>query len=329
MKSVNEIGFGGLLKLRLTRTQTTMLPWLIENFDSGSWIQTVGVGKEYVVTPFDVYDVFGIPLNFGKNVIESKRVSEKSSPKKGNKGASKGKLEKDAQTSEKQDLKSKWRERFEVGKKDQIPVKLLEAKIASLTKGGDEFKRFFVAHVFSTLLAPSANRTVDLRIVDSLEDVGQIRSYNWCKYMLERLSESVYNYKVYRHDCFSGCAVFLEIVYFHRLKFRGVEENSSLPLIQHWTDEKVRQRINMEREAKWFGMGVLDDRTYPVSKKMKFTNGHVEDKAYGSSSGAQEKECFREDVSVTEHGLRVMKFVLPQSSPTDDELLQICTDVIF
>ncbi|KAL2938332.1 Halomucin, partial [Bienertia sinuspersici] len=245
-KSVREIGFGGMLNVCLQRTEQHMFPWFVENFDYSSWMFDIGGGKQFVITPYDVYDVFCLPLNPSKDVVETLRMGDNV-------------------------LKSEWRDHF--GVSGNIPLRLVEDKIKDLKRGGDEFKRLFVVLVFSTFLAPIANRTADLRFIKSLVNVNEIRSFNWCKYVLERLCEAVKNYKKGEQQSVSGCVLLLEILYFHRLKFRDIAESSTLPLIQHWTTLKVRDRIKMEREAKCFGSGILDEETYPVSKKLQFRDG--------------------------------------------------------
>ncbi|KAL2922006.1 Midasin, partial [Bienertia sinuspersici] len=230
------IGKSKAAETNVTRTEQHMFPWFVENFDYSSWMFNIGGGKQFVITPYDVYDVFCLPLNPSKDVVETLRMGDNV-------------------------LKSEWRDHF--GVSGNIPLRLVEDKIKDLKRGGDEFKRLFVVLVFSTFLAPIANRTADLRFIKSLVNVNEIRSFNWCKYVLERLCEAVKNYKKGEQQSVSGCVLLLEILYFHRLKFRDIAESSNLPLIQHWTTLKVRDRIKMEREAK----------DYPVSKKLQFRDG--------------------------------------------------------
>ncbi|XP_021755630.1 uncharacterized protein LOC110720859 [Chenopodium quinoa] len=93
-------------------------------------------------------------------------------------------------------LKVKWRSHFGLmGENDQIPLGFLESKIPLLVDGGEEFRQLFIMHAFSSFLAPTSNRTVDLRIVKCLVDVNQIRTYGWSKYVLDRLCEDVKSYK--------------------------------------------------------------------------------------------------------------------------------------
>ncbi|KAL2931296.1 ATP synthase subunit b [Bienertia sinuspersici] len=119
------------------------------------------------------------------------------------------------------------------------------------------------------------NVTTDLRIVKCLVDVDEIRAYNWSKYVLDRLCEAVRKYKNGDLDYFTGCVMLLQLIYVYRLKFRNKEVDCSLPLVQHWTDENVKDRVSSETKAVCFGRGCLDTTTYPVSKKLHFVDGQV------------------------------------------------------
>ncbi|XP_021774560.1 uncharacterized protein LOC110738461 [Chenopodium quinoa] len=155
-------------------------------------------------------------------------------------------------------LKIKWRSHFGLmGENDQIPLSFLESTIPLLIDGGEEFRQLFIMHAFSSFLAPTSNRTVDLRIVKCLVDVNQIRTYDWSKYVLDRLCEAVKSCKEGNIEWFCGCVLMLEIIYFHRLRFRNVVLNSTIPLIQHWTDVDIRDIITKEKLSKGFGVAFL------------------------------------------------------------------------
>ncbi|XP_021762578.1 uncharacterized protein LOC110727327 isoform X1 [Chenopodium quinoa] len=309
IKAVKEIGFGGLLSLKVKRTATDMLSWLVDCFDHGSCMFTIDGKKDFVVTEFDVYDVFCLPCKTSKKVEEISRCANVINPD--------------------YDLKVKWRSHFGLmGENDQIPLGFLESKIPLLVDGGEEFRQLFIMHAFSSFLAPTSNRTVDLRIVKCLVDVNQIRIYNWSKYVLDRLCEAVKSYKEGNIEWFCGCVLMLEIIYFHRLRFRNVVLNSTIPLIQHWTDVDIRDRIRNEKLSKGFGCGILEFDTYPVSEKLQFEDGQVvcnqfKEAPVNQTSGKE---------SVVYEGVRsnvkgVIQFELPASSMSNEEIRSIAIDV--
>ncbi|XP_021743326.1 uncharacterized protein LOC110709413 [Chenopodium quinoa] len=183
-------------------------------------------------------------------------------------------------------------------------------------------------HAFSSFLAPTSNRTVDLRIVKCLVDVNQIRTYDWSKYVLDRLCEAVKSYKEGNIEWFCGCVLMLEIIYFHRLRFRNVVLNSTIPLIQHWTDVDIRDRITKEKLSKGFGCGILEFDTYPVSEKLQFEDGQVVNNQFKEAPMNQTsgKEF------VVNEGVRskgVIHFELPASSMSNEEIHSIAIDEVY
>uniref|UniRef100_A0A803M2U1 Uncharacterized protein n=1 Tax=Chenopodium quinoa TaxID=63459 RepID=A0A803M2U1_CHEQI len=204
IKAVKEIGFGGLLSLKVKRTATDMLSWLVDCFDHGSCMFTIDGKKDFVVTEFDVYDVFCLPCKTSKKVEEISRCANVINP-----------------------------------------------------------------------------------------------DYD------------------------------LKIIYFHRLRFRNVVLNSTIPLIQHWTDVDIRDRIRNEKFVQGFWCGILEFDTYPVSEKLQFEDGQVvcnqfKEAPVNQTSGKE---------SVVYEGVRsnvkgVIQFELPASSMSNEEIRSIAIDVI-
>ncbi|KAL2902625.1 Ubiquitin-like-specific protease 1A [Bienertia sinuspersici] len=313
-RDVMEIGFGHLLSMKLTRTVTTMLPWLVDCFDHGSCMFLFG-GKEFMIDEYDVYDVFGLPLNPSKDVVEISHTANERNPDF--------------------HIKLKWRNDFNVGPNENIKLGLIEERIKDLDMGGEEFKRMFVMHAFSSFFSPTANRTADLRIAKCLMDVDEIRTYNWSKYVLDRLCEAVRKYKNGDLDYFTGCVMLLQLVYFHRLKFRNKEVDCNLPLVQHWTDENVKDRVSSETKAVCFGCGCLDTTTYLVSKKLRFVDGQaveyskdlmdeVNYKGKKKSSEGHENDFdtgFSRGVPNVSSYQQSITFPLPLGTPSTEEIL--------
>jgi len=60
-QAVRDIGFGGLLSMKLTNIQKTMIPNLINAFDLETSRMIISQEKSFLLTKDDVEDVFGIP----------------------------------------------------------------------------------------------------------------------------------------------------------------------------------------------------------------------------------------------------------------------------
>uniref|UniRef100_A0A803LVN5 Uncharacterized protein n=1 Tax=Chenopodium quinoa TaxID=63459 RepID=A0A803LVN5_CHEQI len=300
VKSVVDIGFGGLLDLKLTRTVTTFFPRLVDHFDPISWMFSISPGKEFVISPYDVYDVFQLPFK-GMDVVESTRGT-------------------DVQ------LKQEWRSMFDVSGSAGIPLHKLEARIVLLKDGGELFKKLFVMVVFASFLTPIANRTADLSIVKALVNVDEIKKFNWCKYVHERLCRAILKYKKTKsRDSVGGCLLFLEVVYFQRLKFRNEAQDCSLPLIKHWTDKKISDRVKKEVEAKSFGCGILDTTTYPISENFVFRDELPLRNAPEAKKTEVSQVDNADDVSL---GKRIIKFDVPVTMTSDEEIQSVATDAI-
>ncbi|XP_021855008.2 uncharacterized protein [Spinacia oleracea] len=298
-----------------------MMYWCIKCFDGVSSLFTISDSKQFEITDYDVYDLFMLPLS-ELEVEEVKRGRNSTNPDL--------------------DLKIKWRKEFGFEEVNaQIPLRVLEERIKLLTDGGDMFKQLFVFIAFSTFFTPTANRTVDLRLSKALEDPKMIPKYNWCKYVLDVLCEETVKFK----NCllkgkdqktFGGSVVFLQLVYFQRIKFR----NSSsipyqLPLIQHWTSKMVTDRIHAENAnmSALYGSGILEKEKYPISKKFVFVDGQIHLRQIKSISKEGEPDSSGRSAEQPSVGRRrpsrrprILRFELPESHPRDEEILSKATD---
>ena len=295
-KAVEEIGFGGLLHLKLKTLNRQMLHWLVEHFNGGSCMFTIAAGKEFVVTKNDICDVFGLPMS------EIAVPELQKNPEEG--------------SVDKRIIQS-WRLDYGLTEKQPLHLSKVESRMVDLDDGGEEFKRCFVLHAMSSFLAPTTNRTVSLKLLKAVENVDEIKTFDWCSYVLKKLKKAVVNYKNDENaQNVSGCLLALQIMYFHRLNFQGEKESSTLPLIQHWTDAKIKKRINLEIKAGDFGQGPLDTLTYPVSQP------EVRDPVTPVV-----KQTCGQGASTSGRSGRILAFDLPESVMTDDEIKEISTDV--
>nr|GMD73340.1 uncharacterized protein LOC110701418 isoform X2 [Ipomoea batatas] len=237
---VESIGFGGLLRLKVTKVGCSiLLKWLVENFN-GSSPEIMAELKEQ----------YGLENNTSISKLEE----------------------------------------------------LIKGRLSC---GGDDFKRAFVLYCLSNFLTPTANSKVDFTAVKSLVNVGEIGYFDWSQYVLDKLCKAVSKYnKSTTQKNVSGCVLLLQILYFHRLKWRGIAQPSTLPLIQHWTHENLMQRMLEEISAGDFGQGELDSSTYPISSSKVATK--IEDEVL------RERSSSRGCGEINEESSRVIKFTIPK-----------------
>ena len=76
VQDVNEIGFWGFLKMKAFRFLPGIIPFLAAHFHTVNRIQRLPNQPSYNITPDDVFDIFGFPLNPNKQLINRSKRSE-------------------------------------------------------------------------------------------------------------------------------------------------------------------------------------------------------------------------------------------------------------
>ncbi|KAH9616818.1 hypothetical protein KSS87_011348, partial [Heliosperma pusillum] len=235
--ALRQIGFGGLLHLKLTSVPMTMFSQLLFAFRSEEYFE-VSETEKFRLTEDDICDVFGLPN--GGHDLELLVTGLASSS-----------------SSDGESLKSLWRERYNIiSSKDPIPLSAVKTKLLSNGLTDEEFKQTFVLFAMSSFLAPASGAVVDLRLLSVVEDVSRIHQLNWCKYV-------------------RGCIVLLAIVYFHRYIKRGTKLSNELPLIQHWNDQKFGDRLKREEAAGGLGHSDRSEVVFPISRKHSNKSGEA------------------------------------------------------
>ena len=60
--AVKELGFGGLMEIKMTEMPRNMVRWLCKRFVCNARLLRISAGKEFQVTEEDVHDMFLLPL---------------------------------------------------------------------------------------------------------------------------------------------------------------------------------------------------------------------------------------------------------------------------
>ncbi|KAK6151769.1 hypothetical protein DH2020_014404 [Rehmannia glutinosa] len=284
IEDVKNIGFGGLLNLNVHHLPAQMIPWLVQRFNGKSRLLSIDERTRFVITADDICDVFLLPKT-DREVLVFKRNDS---------------LDPIVEFKKK------------VGIDGTSSVGTLKSKLmGEFKQGGDDFKRMFVLYNLSTLLTPTANRTVDVSCFKSLLDVDAISHFDWCSLVLERVGMAVDNFNKKSTTHISGCILALQIIYLHRLKWQGVAEPFDLPLIQHWTMQCVRKRVKEERSAREFVQGEWVEDVFPISRKTKPV---VEEKISSSTDGGKDERGKASKEHVEKENLRILMNLQESSS---------------
>ncbi|VAH03642.1 unnamed protein product [Triticum turgidum subsp. durum] len=196
---VNEIGWGGILKLpALARLNLRFSKWWMSRLDGPSMSVHLNATKRLRFWPGDVHKVFGVPCG-PKNILGPDGQCSETTiqflrsvlgmPKKGN-----------------QVLKAA---------ESNLTRPLSEHCSSNLEK--DCFKMAFVIFVIGHLLAPSNKH--DTSIIDywgEIANTDRIADFDWCNYVLsdlisasQQVQSDMRNNKLKTH--LQGCHVFLQI----------------------------------------------------------------------------------------------------------------------
>jgi hypothetical protein len=158
--AVREIGFGGILKLKVTELVKGTLKWIVDAFDETSCMVQMTRTKEFVLTKHDVHDFLLLPREGREPELKAK-------------GRTKG--------SSEEPIKERWRVNFGLGGTTKgIPHAEVAERLKQETSAGDEFKRMFALYCLATFLAPTSNYVIDFTLLGAVEDVSRISSIDWC-----------------------------------------------------------------------------------------------------------------------------------------------------
>ena len=140
VQDVNEIGFGGLLKMKAFRFPPGIIPFLVAHFDAVNRIQRLPNQPNYNITPDDAFDIFGLPLNPNKQLITRSKRSEN---------------EVDV-----------WLGKLGFNKPELVTSKEILCLFSKFLEGGDDFKKLFVFYSLSILLAPLPDFKLKKSVID-------------------------------------------------------------------------------------------------------------------------------------------------------------------
>ncbi|XBJ23646.1 hypothetical protein VPH35_001734 [Triticum aestivum] len=229
---VNEIGWGGILKLpALARLNLRFSKWWMSRLDGPSMSVHLNATKRLRFWPGDVHKVFGVPCG-PKNILGPDGQCSETTiqflrsilgmPKKGN-----------------QVLKAA---------ESNLTRPLSEHCSSNLEK--DCFKMAFVIFVIGHLLASSNKH--DTSIIDywgEIANTDRIADFDWCNYVLsdlisasQQVQSDMRNNKLKTH--LQGCHVFLQVFVLDNLNL-GLNNipHDTYPRVASFDDNKLRRMI--------------------------------------------------------------------------------------
>ncbi|KAK9689709.1 hypothetical protein RND81_09G076500 [Saponaria officinalis] len=311
---VHDIGFGGLLHLKVKRVPKNIVPMLLSAFNDGSFMFHTP-SSNFLLREEDVHDCFLLAMGPKKVPILGTRHS----------------------TAASQDscitLKDKWRKRFGVeGSSNAILIGKLYRKLVQIKECGDDFKRLFVLYSMSAFLAPTTNSTVDLKLLLAVKYVSEIGQLDWCSYVFKNLVKACFDTKK-KPTFIGGCIVLLMIAYFHRFDFQGKATPTTLPLIQHWDYERLKSGAAAEMESGFLGNAVLSRTRYPICMQTESRAGMTSDLYDEDSmkliSFLNRKRKSSQKINVKPEKRKCTRVDNRSGVLNDDEIQDFAADIMF
>uniref|UniRef100_A0A0E0G9V6 Uncharacterized protein n=1 Tax=Oryza nivara TaxID=4536 RepID=A0A0E0G9V6_ORYNI len=265
---VKQMGFDGLLSMRLTKLNKQFGAWILCKLDPSSGNLFAGSRHEICLTCEDVSLLLGIP--YGRKEILP------------------------AIKNEVKDVKAYMCEIFEKDSFDGLTIvtiqRILEKKFNSTMTVHEQivFKTAFIIFVVTKFLAPqSVNNHISIRYMKVLVDVENIHKYNWAEFVLHDIKDAAaaLQHKI-RHrksiGYINGCIILPQLFYLDNLDFGAdTPEQENIPRIGVYNDSMIAEFI--ERDV------ILKNRNpFPAYGKMKLRNKHDEKYNLGHHTGAIE-----------------------------------------
>ncbi|KAK3229788.1 hypothetical protein Dsin_001669 [Dipteronia sinensis] len=215
-QAIRALGFGNLLALNCGRLRLKICRWLVDNFDTKACSIHIH-GRRFVINSSIFARVFGIS-DQGDPIAISGDVPNKDF----------------------------WESKFSMTSRG-IFLKDIEHCLEEMTTADDEFKVTLCLFLLGTILSPSATDYIHTGYLIPLSDVGKICMKNWSSWCLSSLCEGIEKFKINRPGmkkcCISSCVLFLQLFYFHSLRWEPPIVDKALIPTVCWTNVKIKKCV--------------------------------------------------------------------------------------
>ncbi|KAL3621659.1 hypothetical protein CASFOL_036571 [Castilleja foliolosa] len=238
--SVAEMGFGGLLKLRASGNNPQLITYLLEKFNWSRCSFKFDKCNEMFLDEGDVESVFDLPRG-QKSVLEALE-----------------RFDDDDYNNLVDDYKRRWNVR-DAG----ALTATMSSEMLNRTDSVDDFKRDFIVLVHTALFRSHRGRKANYKILKVLNDLNDLKNYNWCYYLIECLISTVKKWRTSKsnHKLFAGPGLFMMLCYVDRMEFMQRKENSrDFPVCSNWKSCDIVTRVMYEIQLGGLGQGKVVER---------------------------------------------------------------------
>ena len=184
LKSIEELGFSSLLKLEMKHLPLFLSYWLVDNFDADRVALITGTGDTIFIEDVDVAIALGLPMGSIPVPVDPSYNTRN-----------------DASLC-------LWKKSVVSGNKRIHAADVVREMLAD-KDGGQFFKTCFTVLLISTLIESNTNGSVNFNYFYVAENVKNIKTFNWCGFLLDRLVETKKSWARNKNSIFTGSIPFL------------------------------------------------------------------------------------------------------------------------
>ncbi|CAI9302649.1 unnamed protein product [Lactuca saligna] len=231
-ESVRSMGFGALLKMKITDIPLKLGFYVLQKFDSERMVIDIE-GNELKVTAKSVNDTLGIPIG-GTKLTELDQW-----PKD------------DTSYDE-------WKQQF---KKDSIiQLSAIKNVIVSTRQDDFNFKLNFLVLFVNTFCVSTSMGRCNLFSLSYISRRTDISNIDWCNYILDCLVRTKNSYISYSDTSFFvRPSTFLVLFYADNIHSAALTVTHKCPTICYWSLEKIRYREAFEQEKGKIRLGEINE----------------------------------------------------------------------
>jgi hypothetical protein len=193
MDVVREMGFGSVFDWMIKDIPSRLAYWLADRFDPVACTVKLNDGmKEIRITEKDVETYLGLPR--GPKTLELPRYTK-----------NKVLLQELREDCRKPDMQE-----GRVTDVNTLRPSFVRERM-SMHDGDDWFKRYFIMLFITSVVESKPNVSVNLRVLDLLEDTSRIREFDWCGFVFNKLIECSREWQLNKEGFWRGPMLFLMV----------------------------------------------------------------------------------------------------------------------
>ncbi|CAN0864162.1 hypothetical protein LINGRAHAP2_LOCUS8877 [Linum grandiflorum] len=210
LNSLAEVGFSGVMKIKITRMSEEFLKWAVDRYEVSSRSFILDGNKKFRLTEDDVARVYGLPR--GPNHVDVDKYP----------------------TSLLKELGQELNIGDDRSGKDNVELLVLKKR---LTEESDIVKRrkLLILYIMGGLLCPTSHPVANLGYLPLLSE-PDLGKYNWCKHVVEHFNNGMVAAKKNKYICADVHLLLVSIC-------EQLGSSTTTPCCKNWDNSTVQKKL--------------------------------------------------------------------------------------